>query len=113
MDRRNRTTNYMNEKPLSQSEVKLIGITIDLIRSTLMRRADEHMINDDFERSANDYFLAAHMCPPSDFEVETLYGYRIGKIAIRAINEDLGYPSNAKLTRETLRDYNRYLNGNL
>lgn len=109
MNRNDQTIKYMNEQSLKQSEAKWTGILIDLIRSILMKRADIHMRNDEFERSANYYFLAAHMCPTSESEIETLYGYRIGKAAVRAINEDLDYPGNRKLTTDTLREYNKYL----
>jgi hypothetical protein len=102
----------MNEQSLKQSEAKWTGILIDLIRSILMERADVHMRNDEFERSANYYFLAAHMCPVSGDDIETIYGYRIGKVAARSINEDLDYPFNRKITTDTLREYNKYLEEN-
>ncbi len=112
MNPRDQTIKYMNEQSLNQSEARVTGILIDLIRSILMKRADEQMRNDDFERSANNYFLAAHLCPTSDSEIETIHGYRIGKAAARAINEDLDYPFNRKLTTDTLREYIKFLDEN-
>lgn len=112
MSRKNQIVDYMNEQSLNQSEAKMTGILIDLIRSTVMKRADKYMREDDFERAANNYFLASHMCPTSEDETVTLYNYKIGKAAVRAIQEDLEIPINRQLTTDTLREYARYLDQN-
>jgi hypothetical protein len=80
-----------------------------------MNIADKAMRKDDFEQAANQYWLAAHIIPVSGDESVNINGYKIGKLAIDAMQDDLkdyyNHDYDLRIDNDLFRKYLKYLEG--